>query len=88
MSDQPAIRVTNEVELDRFELVRTAAAVKWDENQPKWPTGYYIVEEDESGIVVHEGPIPDEAYARHRAQTVHGMERATPEEIAEDWLPW
>jgi len=55
--------------------------------------GYYVCDCHWLAAVL-EGPHADEAYARHRAVTVHGMTDPTaepdtsPEETGQDDLPW
>ena len=58
------------------------------------PDGYYVTESpDFEGALpeVKEGPELDEAYAKHKAITRHGMtppEDHVEPEITEDDLPW
>ena len=85
--------VTEEIMNSSLHEVHVPRGARWVQDGRCWEPGYYIVNQEWPGEPFDylEGPIADEAYAKHRAQSVHGM--APPPdyvepEITEDDLPW
>jgi len=88
--------VSEEVMNSSLHDVRVPDGTGWKKADREWEPGWYIVNQEWPGEPFDylEGPLFGEAYARHRAVTVHGMTDPTaepdtsPEETGQDDLPW